>query len=145
MWSHYAKNHTGFCVEYDFHNSPLAQHLYRVKYTQDRKFIPGSFADHDNAAANHAIYEAALYKSEEWSYEEEWRCVFHEKDLNPFPFGISRFAFDVQSCINAVYLGAKTAEKYCTQICDYYKGTHIKIYQMQLRPDCYKLEAKLIL
>ena len=145
MWSHYAKNHTGFCIEYDFHSSKLAQHLHPVRYTQDRKFIPGSFADHDNAAANHAIYEAALYKSEEWSYEEEWRCVLHEKvlnRLNPLPFDISRFAFGVQSCINAVYLGAKTAEKYRIQICDHYKGTNVKVFQMELMPDCYKLDSR---
>lgn len=142
MWSHYAKKHTGFCVEYDFHNSKLAQHLHPVQYAQDRKFIPGSFADHDNVTANQAVYEAALYKSEEWSYEKEWRCVFYKNQLNPLPFDISRFAFDVQSCITAVYLGAKTPEKYCTQICDHYKGMHIKIYQMELIPDSYKLNPK---
>jgi len=145
MWSHYARNHTGFCIEYDFHSSRLAQHLHPVRYDRDRKFIPGSFADQDNAAANQAIYEAALYKSEEWSYEKEWRCVFHEKVLNqfnPLPFDISRFAFDLQSCINAVYLGAKTAEKYRSQICDHYKGTNVKVFQMELMPDCYELNPR---
>ena len=145
MWSHYAKNHTGFCIEYDFHSSKLAQHLHPVRYTKGRKFIPGSFADQDNAAANQAIYEAALYKSEKWSYEEEWRCVLHEKVLNqfnPLPFDISRFAFNILPYINAVYLGAKTAEKYRSQICDHYKGTNVKVFQMELMPDCYELNPR---
>ena len=36
MWSHYAQNHTGFCIEYDFKESDmLYKHLYPVIYTKD--------------------------------------------------------------------------------------------------------------
>ena len=37
MWSHYAKDHTGFCVQYNFkslgHNSHLTRILYPILYT----------------------------------------------------------------------------------------------------------------
>lgn len=37
MWSHYAQNHTGFCIEYDFKESDmLYKHLYPVIYTKDK-------------------------------------------------------------------------------------------------------------
>lgn len=37
MWSHYAQNHTGFCIEYDFKESDmLCKQLYPVIYTKDR-------------------------------------------------------------------------------------------------------------
>lgn len=111
MWSHYAENHTGFCIEYDFNQSPLKQHLHPVQYSKERKFIPGTFANSDGATANQIIYEAVLHKFEGWKYEEEWRCVFHRQNLNPYPFEIGRYLFDVKDCITAVYLGAKVQKK----------------------------------
>ena len=37
MWSHYAQNHTGYCIEYDFEeNDMFYRHLYPVIYTKDR-------------------------------------------------------------------------------------------------------------
>ena len=40
MWSHYAQNHTGFCIEYDFKESDmLYKHLYPVIYTKDGIYI----------------------------------------------------------------------------------------------------------
>ncbi len=145
MWSHYAQNHTGFCIEYDFDKSNLAKHLHCVRYTKVRKLIPGTFADQDNMAANHAIYEATLYKSKEWSYEKEWRCVFNENVFNLPPKKDCYLYFDVHSDISAVYLGAKASETYRAQVCDHYTGTNIKIYQMELHPDCYKLNPKRLL
>lgn len=139
MWSHYAENHTGFCIEYDFSHSPLKQHLHPVQYTKERKFIPGTFANSDGAMANHIIYEAALHKFEGWKYEEEWRCVFHRHNLNPFPFDISRYYFDVHNYITAVYLGAKASEKDCEKICAHYRGTDVKVFKMELQPDYYRL------
>ena len=52
---------------------------------------------------------------------------------------------DVHSDISAVYLGAKASETYRAQVCDHYTGTNIKIYQMELHPDCYKLNPKRLL
>lgn len=142
MWSHYAHNHMGFCIEYDFEKSPLSQYLHPVQYSGPRKHIPGTFANFDGESANKAIYEATLYKSKEWKYEKEWRCVFHREEINPFPFG--RTTFQLKRYIRAVYLGAQAEEKYCTQICEHYCGTDVKVYQMQMQTDCYKLKPELI-
>lgn len=140
MWSHYAQNHKGFCIEYDFEKWPLAGYLHPVQYSGPRKHIPGTFANFDGELANKAIYEATLYKSAVWDYEEEWRCVFHRKEINPFPFG--RTAFQLKNHIRAVYLGAQAAEKYCTQICEHYRGTDVKVYQMRMQTDRYQLKPE---
>ena len=37
MWSHYAQNHTGFCIEYDFEEKDMFyKHLHPVVYTKER-------------------------------------------------------------------------------------------------------------
>ena len=37
MWSHYAQNHMGYCIEYDFEeNDMYYRHLHPVTYTKDR-------------------------------------------------------------------------------------------------------------
>lgn len=142
MWSHYAKNHTGFCIEYDFSQSPLKDYLHPVRYLKTRQYVPGTFANTDGAMANQIIYEATLHKFEGWSYEKEWRCVFHSQNLNPFPFKIGRYCFDVHNYITAVYLGAKALEKDCEEICKHYQGTDVKVYKMELQSDCYMLKEK---
>lgn len=141
MWSHYAQNHKGFCIEYDFDESPLAGHLHPVQYSNQRKHIPGTFANSNGESANKAIYEATLYKSSAWEYEKEWRCVFHREELNPFPF-VGKTAFQLKDYIHAVYLGAQTDEKYCAQICNHYHGTNVKVYRMRMLADSYKLEPE---
>ena len=45
MWSHYAMNHTGFCVEYDFNNLSaenhyILEHLEKVNYTDQLPSLP---------------------------------------------------------------------------------------------------------
>lgn len=78
MWSHYASDHKGFCIEYDFTNDDRKELFYPVIYSKDI-FIPensnnlmyGSFL---NITPN-MIRHAALRKAKEWSYENEWRIV----------------------------------------------------------------------
>ena len=142
MWSHYAQNHTGFCIEYDFEKSPLAKHLHPVQYSKQRKHISGVFANFDGNLANKAIYEATLYKSAEWKYEKEWRSVFYRETINPLSFG--KVGFQLKNYIRSVYLGAKAEEKYCTKICEHYRGTDVKVYQMRMQADSYKLKPELI-
>lgn len=146
MWSHYAKNHTGFCIEYDFNRFPLKlkKRFHRVSYSENRYFIPGSFANGDNESANQAIYEATLHKSSIWNYEEEWRMVFHKKDLHVFSSNEKYNYVPAQDCITAVYLGTKASEEKYKEICAHYAGTNVKVYQMQMQRARYQLEPKLI-
>lgn len=83
MWSHYAAENKGICIEYDFNTedkgSVFRRCLFPVAYTEtpisvlpiienetERQYL----YPHDTA-----ILCAALNKSENWLYEHEWRYV----------------------------------------------------------------------
>lgn len=80
MWSHYANNHKGFCIEYDFGKldpSDLRRRLcypvfYRKKFTDATRYLSKlNIAEYNNLFG---VF-MSLIKSDEWAYEEEWRIV----------------------------------------------------------------------
>jgi hypothetical protein len=67
MWSHYAANHTGICLEFDIHNllfSEAMEVTYRVKYP---RWAP---PDMEQIAFN-----MFLTKSDAWKDEQEFRII----------------------------------------------------------------------
>ena len=143
MWSHYAQNHTGFCIEYDFEeNNMFYKRLYPVKYTKDRYAI--SKADMSNSNT-HWIYKTICSKSDVWSYEKEWRIVtanFEEMGLKNLE---GKYVFDLKTNIKAFYLGAKIAENLKKEIIEFGQKNNIHVYQMVLSPNTYDLEAEKII
>lgn len=138
MWSHYANSHTGFCIEYDFKEiEKIHQKLFKVKYTNKidnlnkiSEALPNNIR---------AIISALTTKAEEWSYEDEWRIIEQPKieadNLNkgknvemPTP--------------SSIYMGCKISEddrKKLKYIC---RNKSIKLYQMHIKTDEFKLEFK---
>jgi hypothetical protein len=70
MWSHYAENHRGICLEFGVDN-PLftraLQVLYREQYPL---WIP-----HEFEAQQARTIEMILTKAEDWGYEKEFRLI----------------------------------------------------------------------
>lgn len=144
MWSHYAQNHQGFCIEYDLNDWDCKGHLKPVRYTNKRHYIPGDFAGTLPPGSGNAIMDAALYKSDVWSYEKEWRLVMGRIDISHPEYTGRTPACFLKNQITAVYLGAKADPKYRAAICKHFAGSDIKIYQMQMQTDSYKLTPALI-
>lgn len=68
MWSHYAKDHTGFAVMFDG-TDPIIREAQRVRYEIDRPLIdPG-------AGKAETIHKTLLAKARDWKYEKEWRIT----------------------------------------------------------------------
>ena len=101
MWSHYAKSHTGFVLEYDLRNlsikcdhcckrngcvDRIVSTLYPVLYTNVRYDATGfvdyylgkSFSLTPTLEDTLFFKKAALYKSPQWSYEKEWRLFLNK-------------------------------------------------------------------
>jgi IS5 family transposase len=78
MWSHYANQHRGVCVEYDV-SMLESEALHRVVYDESREVRASQIRDwvlHNNHAARKAIDTACLLtKAREWAYEGEWRLL----------------------------------------------------------------------
>jgi len=109
MWSHYANNHKGFCIEYKWSDdykkySDIINNIFPVIYTDSRKNLVDFFISLDEG--NHKkedlwnIYKYGLLsKSLDWKYQKEWRLLTYENAKNDYNY---RF-FD----INKIYLGCK--------------------------------------
>ncbi len=78
MWSHYAQEHTGICIQFELAKdfSMLCQAL-PVKYRYDYPIVtwPNNFADN--------ISKAVLQKHKGWEYEQEHRIV-RPKEANTY-------------------------------------------------------------
>ncbi len=91
MWSHYANSHKGFALEYDFRPTlelPIKNvGLFPVVYSEERfdisDYIAWAFLRILGIQAKmpdmSASIKNALWKSDIWAYEKEWRMI----DLTP--------------------------------------------------------------
>ena len=144
MWSHYAANHTGFCIEYDMNSWYGKRYIKPVIYSDERHYIPGDFADNLTSNPGRAFMDAALFKSPEWSYEKEWRLIMQRIELINPQFKGTRPACFLKDYITAVYLGVKCSDNYRKQVYEHFKNTNVKVYQMEKQTDSYKLVPKIL-
>ncbi len=142
MWSHYADNHKGFCVEYDIskitssdiRRRMLFPVIYKASLFDCTKYFSSSLEDLSQFNNTFALVQA-LYKSPEWSYEQEWRLVFIAgvipKETN-YPMVPA----------NRVYLGAKMPEDDKRKLIAVCRSKGVECQQMHLKNDRFELEAK---
>ena len=112
MWAHYADNHTGCCLIFDFskyshHNwderFPF-HHMKRIKY---QKNLP----THELSQ----IWHYYAHKSHEWKYEQEWRAVMFK---NAYPSSFLTQAsngagfYELNNFLCGVILGYKMEDAY---------------------------------
>jgi hypothetical protein len=92
MWVHYARSHTGFVLGFNA-RAPFFQEegriLDKVKYQKGPKVFGEGGTD------------VCFYKSNEWSYEREWRCV------RKFERSESRLVVIDPSLITQIIFGSK--------------------------------------
>ncbi len=161
MWTFYAKDHTGICVGLDIEKlKPHIHHMLGTMVFNDcwdveyRDVIEKpDFFERDNQ--DFFMYQI-LTKSKEWEYEQEVRM---------FIFGPHQMCMDMSlpykpkkneitdwkevcaypkisdDCFAAIYLGMNIGEKRKKRIIEIAKDRNpdIKIYQMQVNPDAFRL------
>lgn len=144
MWSHYANNHKGFCIEYDFNDigidSDLINALQPAIY-RDEIFNIGKHFKETQEESNglHRILEgyAAIIKSNEWKYEQEWRIIFRKNESKGFNCEL----FTPKS----VYLGSRISDAHREEILEIAKGKKISVFQMKMKNNEFKLFAERLL
>lgn len=70
MWSHYGDEHRGICAGYNLHELIEKYNCFPIIYSKkmpQRKVL--------NINNKNMLYESILTKSEDWSYEAEWRVI----------------------------------------------------------------------
>jgi hypothetical protein len=132
LWSHYADNHKGICIEYDLlkEDPSNINHLFPMIYCNN-------------------IYKLELFekltriqkigltinKCKDWEYEKEWRVIVIETD------GLFPNKMPVPNP-KAVYLGTRFSQNEQSikdKLFAIFKEKDIPIFQMTKHPDEYKL------
>ena len=161
MWSHYAKSHTGFALEYDMRlyqtkcdlcprkdecDDRILTNLYPVIYSKKR-YDATSFVDcyigrsyGMSVKLQDVLFfnKAALYKSPQWSYEKEWRMFLGRKAAYNKP------CLQVELKPVAIYYGNHISPINKKILSDIAKEKGIKEYQMYLEveSDVYSMKYK---
>lgn len=129
MWSHYAQNHQGICIEYDFSTleftSKILNRLSPVKYT-NKLFDMEDYPD-KNPIEKTTL--ASLSKFDCWAYEKEWRIISHLKEEQRFQLNKP----------TAIIFGTKTSDKHKEWISKICEERGISIKQAELDRREYKL------
>lgn len=139
MWSHYAANHKGFCIEYDARKFSMADYqsrfLFPVIYTDqlyDATPYMMNFKECGMPNNLHLIL-AGLLKATDWQYEKEWRLLFPHgvlKEDCAYPMGSPK----------AVYLGAQIEGNNQKRIIEICSRRNIPVKKMRLSATQYLME-----
>jgi hypothetical protein len=103
MWVHYADQHRGFAIGFNTSGEPIrsdGRELRKVLYTNHPRLL----SDEEPST------EVCCYKSQEWAYEREWRCI------QQFKTGESRDISLDPSAISEVIVGSKTTGEHIVNI-----------------------------
>lgn len=78
MWSHYADQHRGLCIEYSVHDAAF-EDLRPVQYNRSRTIKASTLVawklERSNAARLTIEETIFLAKAPQWRYEKEWRAI----------------------------------------------------------------------
>lgn len=135
MWSHYADQHNGFCVQYRFSDAFLkvtenrrTVRLHEVQYQPED--IPLDLKL-DEGAINTQI--ALCTKQHLWEYENEARMIAYEPDVSGY---YNSIPLDDGSFIEKVFFGYRCPDKHIETIKRVLSNQEqIKFYKMESSPE----------
>ena len=136
MWSHYADNHKGICVEYDFERliDTFKPDLFPIIYTENRTI----YTQDDICCYSLTFQRHVFFKSDIWSYEKEWRILKPKKNEEEIFKKIILMP-------KAIYIGYKMPEENKKKLITLCENNNLECWQMQLDENEYKLSPKRIL
>ncbi len=125
MWSHYANNHTGFCIEFerkDIKSNFLSHFMCRkVEYT----------VEYPNLHRIIDLPDVNLFtKADGWKYESEWRLVTKQGNTTlPLP-----------APITAIYFGLRSSDDSIKTVKNIFSKEQIKFYRASCKQGEFAIE-----
>lgn len=142
MWSHYADEHRGFCIEYLFHHDDFrkddfsnnsASRLFRMNYC-DSDDHPIDFEKVSRLSTSLAF----LTKYKEWSYENEVRLLQYKPRQGALR---EQYKLSANTKISAIYFGYRCPKIHIQIIKKLLKDSDVKFYKMEIDySNVYKLK-----
>ena len=158
MWAHYADNHKGFAIGYDFRNNEITQcsncpnrscaniklgAIYPVIYSDKRydatrygQWIVQQQVNRIIGMPVEELYDdgflftkAALHKSNDWSYENEWRIICSTPNLAVE----QKERYPIKKKPIAIYFGSQIPDFYRKMLMHIADEKGIPRYQMYVK------------
>ena len=137
MWSHYADEHRGLCIEYDM-NDNCCSHIKPVDYRRPRSIKITELMRwklHSSPEAEQNVLDTYFFaKASQWRYEKEWRDIHSSHGVKQAPFRIS-----------GVYFGLRCDAAVRTSIVKLFaKSIPIAFYDLYPLEDSFRLKRRLV-
>lgn len=147
MWAHYANNHRGICVEYDLMEINNQLHFTPVPiiYSNERVCFNNLNTDTAENDAFAFFLRSITSKSEEWSYEREWRIIRDAVACGDRWNAEKKGALLDMIRPSSITLGCAAEECFENNIREYCKENKIPLYKMQKDQRQYRLNKVAIL
>lgn len=143
MWSHYAKDHTGFLIGFNSEKkitSKIYRSPRRVRYLYKRPQIILIKDSFDPKQILDGWLDLIYTKSKEWSNENEWRQVHLLENASDIKnHDIYLFKYNRES-VEEIILGCRMDPKVETQILKDVEGWNVKVFKMKLDEENYFLD-----
>jgi tetratricopeptide (TPR) repeat protein len=134
MWSHYADNHRGICIEYDIGKIYEKDNLIINKVNYNMPIITNkSIADNEILEIDNInrLIELFSLKSNEWKYEKEYRILYYDKERK-------KDGILIDCPIKSICFGTETSEddkKLIRKIIKNKKGNKIEFKEAKFKQD----------
>ena len=141
MWTHYADEHKGFCIEYNAHVlNGFKPYSLRDNYIQQNVWMPIKYTDSYTEPINVGddldvkLVDLISHKNISFEHEKEIRLVLHTTN----PYDNKRV---VKGSIKAVYLGCRISIEDKMRLIYLASKLEIACYQMYIGNSSYTLKA----
>lgn len=123
LWSYYAEQHQGICLEYDLEILSAHKDIFLLDGPVRYSNKPPEILYFDQKPPEHFGAESLLSKERSWAHEQEWRFISY----------FCNEIYHLDSAIKAVYFGAKM--KWETRNCleQILKPRNIDMFQISAR------------
>ena len=129
MWSHYARGHRGFCLEFDT-STQAFNRVFQVQYSETIPSVnPASVL---LEKSDKAFWSMITVKAACWSYEKEWRIFHMEPDKT---YGVGAEA------LRAVYFGAAMESTHKEIIAMILRDSPTKLYELTIKDTEFRLDC----
>jgi hypothetical protein len=122
MWTHYAGNYMGMCIEYSakqlIDGLPNHVSLARLAYVDQPPLIVPSQTNNASTAATRILSQ----KKYNWAYEREWRIL---GSVGPVYLGS-------RQPVKAIYFGSRVQQNHRHRILSRIQATGIEAYMMEV-------------
>jgi hypothetical protein len=123
MWTHYADNYAGICIEYLsgrlLDGLPDDADLVRMAYDD----LPPRITSKDSMYPENAARKIFSQKKFNWAYEREWRVLA----------SVGAVPIAAKGVVRSIYIGSRVTDTHKEKIVGAFKRSDVRLYEMNVK------------